>query len=337
MTDYGRSEIFKAALKKIKEKRMAEEADARIRRQEVYQKQPRVRELDSELGSTGAAAMKYYLAHPDQDKDRIKKELENRNAKLRGERAALLRSLGLPEDYTDVHYECPDCHDTGFIDRMPDGSIPKDPRCHCLKKKILELSYHSPYMKKTIEKENFSTFNDQVFSDRPFEKYQLSPRDNAMRCFDLLFRFCQDFPDTDPRNVFISGKTGTGKTYLCNCVAKALLDRGFTVIFQPADDIINALGSLRFSPEPSQLGLSLKSADMVIIDDLGAEVPTQSGPALLLGLMNQRLSEGKAMMISSNLDLKELQKTYSDRFLSRLLGSFKYLEMYGPDLRLRRF
>ena len=47
MTDYGRSEIFKAALKEIKEHRMAEEADARIRRQEVYQKQPQVRELEA--------------------------------------------------------------------------------------------------------------------------------------------------------------------------------------------------------------------------------------------------------------------------------------------------
>lgn len=335
MTDPGRSEIFKAALNEIKEKRLAEESAARTRLEEVYEKLPRVKELDSQLGQVGASAMKYYLSHPGQDKDRIKQALENRNLKLRQERAELLVSAGYPQDYTDVHYDCKDCHDTGFIDRMPDGSIPKDPRCHCLKKKILELSYRSPYMKKTIEKENFSTFNDDVFSDQPFGSYPLTPHDNAMRCFDLLYRFCQDFPDSDPRNIYISGKTGTGKTYLCNCVAKALLDRGFTVIFQPADDIINALGSLRFSPEPSQLGLSLKTCDMVIIDDLGAEVPTQSGPALLLGLMNQRLSEGRSMMISSNLDLKELQKLYSDRFVSRLLGNFRFLEMYGPDLRLQ--
>ena len=77
-----------------------------------------------------------------------------------------------------------------------------------------------------------------------------------------------------------------------------------------------------------------ESCDLLIIDDLGTEMPGQFVTAALYGLLNQRLMEGKAMIITTNLTVEETAQRYSPQIASRLQGEFSRLPFLGNDIRV---
>ena len=76
---------------------------------------------------------------------------------------------------------------------------------------------------------------------------------------------------------------------------------------------------------------------MLIIDDLGTEFITQFTAAALFDLINTRLINNKSTVISTNLDFDSMEKLYSSRFTSRILGDFKIMIITGGDLRKQMF
>lgn len=73
---------------------------------------------------------------------------------------------------------------------------------------------------------------------------------------------------------------------------------------------------------------------MLIIDDLGTEMPGQFVTAALYSLLNDRLLAGKPMVVSTNLNTEELKRRYSPRIASRLQGSFSQMIFLGEDIRI---
>ena len=78
----------------------------------------------------------------------------------------------------------------------------------------------------------------------------------------------------------------------------------------------------------------LRACDLLIIDDLGTERPGQFVTAALYGLLNDRLLAGKPMVISTNLNVEEMNRRYSPQIASRLHGSFQRLTFVGEDIRV---
>jgi DNA replication protein DnaC len=76
--------------------------------------------------------------------------------------------------------------------------------------------------------------------------------------------------------------------------------------------------------------------DLLIIDDLGTEMAGQFVTAALYSLMNDRLLEGKAMVITTNLNVEEASRRYSPQIASRLYGSFTRLTFVGDDIRVMK-
>ena len=76
--------------------------------------------------------------------------------------------------------------------------------------------------------------------------------------------------------------------------------------------------------------------DLLIVDDLGTEMPGQFVTAALYSLLNDRLLEGKPMLISTNLNVDELGKRYSPQIASRLHGNFMRLTFVGDDIRVMK-
>ena len=73
---------------------------------------------------------------------------------------------------------------------------------------------------------------------------------------------------------------------------------------------------------------------MLIIDDLGTEMPGQFVTAALYSLLNDRLLAGKPMVVSTNLNTEELKRRYSPQIASRLQGSFSQMIFLGDDIRI---
>ena len=75
---------------------------------------------------------------------------------------------------------------------------------------------------------------------------------------------------------------------------------------------------------------------MLIIDDLGAECLTQYSVSAITSLIDLRIVNGRKTIISTNLTLESLRKTYGERLNSRLLGEFRVLKFVGKDIRMQK-
>ena len=71
----------------------------------------------------------------------------------------------------------------------------------------------------------------------------------------------------------------------------------------------------------------------MILDDLGTEMNTAFTQSALYTLINQRLTAGLPMIISTNLTEADLSDRYTPQITSRLLGEYQWLHFVGTDIR----
>lgn len=131
------------------------------------------------------------------------------------------------------------------------------------------------------------------------------------------------------------GNPGSGKTYLSYCIAKAILDLGYLVVYKTSDELIKNLREIRFNNDSSLESLILE-CDLLIIDDLGAEHLNEFSITELFNVINKRILTNKKMLISTNLTLPGITKQYSERIASRLIGEFKLCKFYSEDIRIKK-
>ena len=136
----------------------------------------------------------------------------------------------------------------------------------------------------------------------------------------------------------MKGRTGLGKTHLSLAIAGEVLKRGYGVIYVSAPALLQKLEKEYFSRtggDTSSFDM-LTDCDLLIIDDLGAEFRTQFSVSQIYNILNSRLLQHKPVIISTNLSMQELEKNYSERFVSRINGAAQKLDFVGKDLRVRK-
>ena len=137
-------------------------------------------------------------------------------------------------------------------------------------------------------------------------------------------------------NLLFSGNTGLGKTFLSACIARAVADQGYSVVYESAGKLFQTLEKARFEANDENRRAAAKYAecDLLIVDDLGTELPGQFVTAALYSLINDRLLECRPTIISTNLSEEELVRRYNPQIASRLRGSYKRVAFVGDDIRL---
>ena len=78
----------------------------------------------------------------------------------------------------------------------------------------------------------------------------------------------------------------------------------------------------------------ITEAEVLLLDDLGTEFSNSFTASRFFNLLNQRILAKKTMMISTNLNFKDLRELYSDRVVSRIMSDYEIIPFYGRDLRL---
>jgi len=318
-------------LSKYEKKRAEAEHAAECRLFDIYKKIPRIKHIDEELASLGVEAAKSVF-RKDIDINNLIETLRQKSIDLKMEKGELLSKNNYPTDYALPKYSCSDCQDTGYS-----GSE----RCHCFKQQIIDRYYSQSNLKKALTKENFDTFVFDYYSLGKFESEGLSPRKNMENIFSACVKFSHDF-DISTENLFFYGRSGLGKTFLSNCIAKDLLDRGKLVIYQTASNLIEVLKDAKFENNDS---LGEKSAadelndifgcHLLIIDDLGTEYyKTEFSQMELYNVINRRLLAGRKMIISTNFSLENIYEAYAERITSRIFGNFSMHKFYGDDIRV---
>lgn len=296
------------------------------RQKEVYEKVPRIKEIDDAISTLSIGTAKSLLLSEGtsslaQFKDKLNQ--------LKLEKEELL-ARNFPPDFLEPDYECLDCHDTGFIENE---------RCHCFKKRIIEALYEQSNLKEILSNENFNTFNLRLYGNDTVDPTTgLTPLENITRAIDVANDFINTF-NTDHKNLFIYGATGVGKTFLTNCIAKKLMDNSISVIYISAIKLFDILADTTFGrsdKDSDALYLNIFDCDLLIIDDLGTELVNSFTASSLFNCINERYLNHKSVIISTNLSLSDIRATYSERVFSRITSNYTLIKIFGDDLRLKR-
>ena len=223
--------------------------------------------------------------------------------------------------------KCPKCYSTTWVQVLRENIDPLLPQ----------------------KEHNFDNFDLNIFSEKSVNTAvgKVKPRDQIEGILDLSKQFLADFPKSSD-NLFFTGRAGTGKTYLAECIANEVLKKNYLALvldMLKIEEIINNLRTKQrsFSTKAEQLSKAqndydlLLEADLLVIDDLGLQTDLLTNPlAELIAILRERNINKKVTIITSNYDIKDLKKVFDERLFSRLMQNFKMLPFVGEDLRLKR-
>lgn len=296
--------------------------------EEVCTRIPRIAEIDRQMSQVGMDIARWVLKHPE-DHEKGAREIRATLEALRRERSALLAAQGLSDSFLELTYQCPHCRDTGYT--------PDNHPCRCLRQRLIERAYQASNLELLLKDQHFGTFDLSLFSDVPYPGKDISPRENIRHISTVARRFIDQFESRTEPNLVFHGDTGLGKTFLCSCIARALLDKGYTVLYQTSFRIAEAMENYKFgrreNPEAEQAYRMIYDCDLLIVDDLGTELANAFTNVELFNILNTRLMNQKKMIFSTNLSMTEMARTYGERVFSRLISQFELMEFYGKDLR----
>lgn len=233
--------------------------------------------------------------------------------------AKLLKEKGFKKEDLKPHYACSLCKDTGYVDGK---------ECKCLKlaisKELIKLS--------GVDITNFATFNDDFSC---FEN-----ADEMKYIYEKMKKFISEIDKTNIDTILLVGDTGVGKTHLMECMTTYALSNGILTKYTTAFNF--NLDMLRYHcsnlEEKEDLMEPYLSSEILFIDDLGSEnkIKNVTNEYLYL-VLNERMLNHKKTIISTNLNLEQIQDMYGERIFSRLMHKKQSLKINfgGKDLRIK--
>ena len=294
---------------------------------EAYRRVPRLQQIDLELrGSMASAAQAAFTQGV--DVKQVIGDIRQKNLALQEEYGRLVAE-NFPEDYLDDSPVCDSCGGSGYL-----GST----MCDCLRR-LCMAQQRKELGSIFSDRMRFETFRLDYYPDVADSRTRgVTPRALMARNLDYCRSYARSF-SCDSGNLLFSGTTGLGKTHLALAVGLAVGEQGYSVCYETAVSLFSKLEKAKFSPneEINEQVRRIHSCDLLIIDDLGTEMPGQFVTSALYGLLNDRLMEGKPMLITSNLTVDEAGKRYSPQIASRLYGEFRGIPFIGTDIRVLKY
>lgn len=316
---------YDALMRSYNQKQLLHKHQQDQRIQKAEEALPRLGEIRREIAGLGLLKARLMLgAAKGEDFD-----LPAKIGILSRERAEILKANGYPEDYLELHYDCPLCKDTGYVGNE---------KCTCFQKAAVELLYTQSNLRHILAAENFQHFSFDYYSSAFTDQASgMTALDAAKNAYDKAWDFIRDFPETAD-NLLIYGDTGVGKTYLTHCIAKELLDRSFFVLYFTSFDFFDLMSRNAFDKdaEAADMASFIFDCDLLIIDDLGTELTNSFISSQLFCCINERIMNKKATIISTNLTMEDFLDTYSERTFSRVTSNYTMLKLIGNDIRIQK-
>lgn len=295
--------------------------------EEVYYKIPRIKEIDEQISSIGFKIASSVISKEIDNIDKFIELQKKHITDLKIEKTELLVKHGYPIDYMDIKYKCKKCKDTGYVNNK---------YCSCFRQKIINKYYQQSNLNDVLKYENFNHFNFEYYSTVKYDGENISPRENIEKIYSYSLNYIKNF-DKINESLFFYGSSGLGKTFLSNCIAKELLDRGKVVIYQTASNLMDIIRKNKFDENYTSNELNeLLDCDFLIIDDLGTEPVTPYSYSELFNVINTRILKRKKMLISTNFQLNDIIQNYPERITSRILGHFTLFKFFGEDIRVQK-
>ena len=253
------------------------------------------------------------------------KELQKIIAEARDKKKKILTKMNLKESDLVPQYECKKCSDTGVYN----GYV-----CSCYKKRRNE--------------ELGKAFGIEISKQKTFKNFNTKICKNESQAKELetiktkLEKWVEDYPNAKKSKILLMGKTGLGKTYITECIANAFLEKGRSVCFVSAFEMVNCFLKYHttFDKDKYSWIEPFIEADVLIIDDLGTE-PKLKNVTLeyLYLLISEREKYSKPIIITTNYsNPQNILEAYDERIYSRLINKQEgaVFVLSGDDLRVSK-
>lgn len=317
-----RTEIWNELEAEYAAQRIANEKTENLRREKIRGQYPGIEELIQKRENLIQGTIRGILSGT-ADGSGLTEKMKEMNQQIR---SALVQN-GLPENYLEPVYQCAICRDKGYVEK------PLKEPCQC---------FQTAYRKKMREQiglncsdtETFETFDETRIPDERISDDAFTQREYAVLARNRCQKWADEYPESQPENILLSGKAGLGKTFLMHAMAARLIERGFHVLLISAFQFIQIARNSYFDGDDSMD--ELMNAPVLMIDDLGSE-PLMKNITVeqLFHLIDERQNHHLSTIISSNLTMEELQERYTERITSRLSDPRKCMKLMlvGRDLR----
>ena len=317
------TEVLRRARARLAMAKEDRESENREHLQNAYAKVPRLQQIDRQLRATMALAAQAAFAQGE-DPAELLEQARRENISLQQERAELI-ALYFEEGYLDDSPVCEACGGSGYM-----GSQ----MCECLRE-LCRQEQKKELTFLNVGRESFEQFRLELYPDREDPKLGVNIRAVMEKTYQTCRRYAANFSERSA-NLLFSGDTGLGKTFLSACIARAVADNGYSVMYESAGHLVARLERAKFSGDEEARKESEKYmiCDLLILDDLGTEMPGQFTTAALYSLINDRMLSGKPTIISTNLNIEDFEKRYSRQVASRLRGSYMRVPFLGEDIRV---
>ena len=221
---------------------------------------------------------------------------------------------------TDV---CEECFGTGTKLDPVKGALP----CPCRKQDRFKKLIAAARIPRRYGKCSFANFNSSPGTSQ----------DNALL---HAHKFANEYPAVE-RGLLFMGPAGVGKTHLAVSIIKDLIEKGFAGLFYEFGSLLK---EIQDSYNPISKSSELKvlapvfQADVLVLDELGATVPTDWVRDTMYQIINKRYNDKKLTIFTTNYSdkNKELEERVTYRLRSRLFEMCTNVVIDGEDYRRRK-
>ena len=317
------AEVVRRARARLAQAKEDRESENRQHLAEAYELVPRIREIDILLRKTMALTARLAFASGTDAREAME-QVKEQNLALQREREYLIRE-NFDEGFLDESPICSHCGGLGYVGAN---------MCECLRE-LCRQEQKKELTFLNVGRENFDQFRLDYYPDRIDAKLGVNIRELMEKTYHTCRRYAYGFSEKSG-NLLFSGDTGLGKTFLSACIARTVADNGYSVMYESAGHLFANLERAKFSGDEQARKESDRyfACDLLIVDDLGTEMPGQFTTAALYGLINDRLLAGKPTIISTNLTIEEFESRYNRQIASRLRGSYVRVPFVGEDIRV---
>lgn len=283
----------------------------------AYNSNEKLYEIDTQLRMLGAQLATTTLSG---DKKALK-DIKNSMQVLTKQKDEILKKSGVPAE----GYDCELCRDTGYAG----GKI-----CECIKKEAAKIMADELSKEMPLEDCRFDNFDLKYYSDKTDEDGN-NPRRRMTSILKLCREYVADFTPSS-QNLLFTGNAGLGKTHLTMAIVSGVIEKGYLPVYGSAENLFSAVETEKFSGEGRGNYETMLNCDLLVIDDLGAEMATAFTKSVLYNLVNTRLLSKKPTIINTNLTMREIEQKYSARVSSRLIGHYDANRFLGADIRQQK-
>ena len=305
------SEYYARAISIIKNRKKQRDSEFSAKLSTLYEAVPELKKIEIELSGLGAKAMNAAI----EGKSDILEDLRRKSEVLTARKNEILKSANLSEPKN----QCEKCSDTGYVGAKV---------CECVTALAKELVFSDLSMKMPIANQTFCTFS--------LDYYEGEDKKVMANIYDFAKEYAENF-STNSESLLFLGGVGLGKTHISLSIINRVVEKGFGVVYDSAQNLLNKIEKEHFSYSGSSEVIdAVLACDLLVIDDLGTEFITSFTVSQLYNIINSRINSHLPTIINTNLDFAEIEKNYTPRVLSRIMGNYKIKKFMGDDIRIKK-